>query len=98
MWAVERILRAGTWKGQRGMLVKWTGFVEPTWEFRANLTLTDAFKTFVAKYGEGDDVGEDGIGAYTGSKGKIRKLRKKRIKKKNTPLANSLHQYPREGR
>ncbi|KAG5964012.1 hypothetical protein E4U56_002515 [Claviceps arundinis] len=41
----------------------------------ANLTLTDAFREFVKKYGEGDDVGEAGTGGYTGSTGKKRKRR-----------------------
>ncbi|CCE34913.1 uncharacterized protein CPUR_08852 [Claviceps purpurea 20.1] len=73
MYAVERILRAGPWKGTRGMLVKWAGYKEPSWTHRANLTLTDAFREFVKKYGEGDDVGEAGTGGYTGSTGKKRK-------------------------
>ncbi|CCE31587.1 uncharacterized protein CPUR_05440 [Claviceps purpurea 20.1] len=73
MYAVERILRAGPWKGTRGMLVKWAGYKEPSWTHRANLTLTDAFREFVKKYGEGDDVGEAGTGGYTGSTGRKRK-------------------------
>ena len=52
MWAVERILRAGRWKNRRGMLVKWVGYKEPTWTWRANLTLTDAYKDLVKQYGE----------------------------------------------
>ncbi|CCE34682.1 uncharacterized protein CPUR_08618 [Claviceps purpurea 20.1] len=75
MYAVERILRAGSWKGTRGMLVKWAGYKEPSWTYRANLTLTDAFRDFIKKYGEGDDVGEAGTGGYTGSTGKKRKGR-----------------------
>ena len=53
------------------MLVKWMGYREPTWTWRANLTLTDAFKDFVKKYGEGDDVGEAGTGSYTGATGEV---------------------------
>ncbi|CCE31947.1 uncharacterized protein CPUR_05804 [Claviceps purpurea 20.1] len=75
MYAVERILRAGPWKGTRGMLVKWAGYKEPSWTYRANLTLTDAFREFVQRYGEGDDVGEAGTGGYTGSTGKKRRGR-----------------------
>jgi hypothetical protein len=73
VWAVERILRAAKWKNRRGMLVKWVGYREPTWTWRANLTLTDAFKDFVKKYGEGDDVGEARTGGYTGTTGKVNK-------------------------
>jgi hypothetical protein len=73
VWAVERVLQAAKWKNRRSMLVKWVGYREPTWIWRANLTLTDAFKDFVKKYGEGDDVGEVGTGSYTGTTGKVNK-------------------------
>ncbi|KAG6152553.1 hypothetical protein E4U11_007394 [Claviceps purpurea] len=52
-----------------------TTYKEPSWTYRANLTLTDAFREFVQRYGEGDDVGEAGTGGYTGSTGKKRRSR-----------------------
>lgn len=79
MWAVDKILRAGNWRGRRGLLVKWTGYSEPTWTWRENLVLTDAFRDFVAKYGDGDEVGEE-AGAHTGSTGKTRTSRGKNLK------------------
>jgi hypothetical protein len=71
VWAVEQILRAAKWKNRRGMLVKWVGYREPTWMWRANLTLTDTFKDFVKKYGEDDDMGEAGTWGYTGATAKV---------------------------
>ncbi|KJZ76224.1 hypothetical protein HIM_04306 [Hirsutella minnesotensis 3608] len=66
VYPVEKVLRAERHPKGRELLVKWDGYIEPTWEPRDNIKLTDAFKRFVATYGEGDDVGED-EGSRTGS-------------------------------
>lgn len=74
-WHVERILRAREKKIGRGkrreVLVKWTGFAEPSWEPRAELDETEALQEFEDIWGTGDNVGEP-EGARTGRGGKVK--------------------------
>jgi hypothetical protein len=58
-WQIERILRARRHRVKgRQVLVKWEGYVEPTWEPRAELEETAALAAFEELYGSGDGVGE----------------------------------------
>ena len=70
MWEVERIMRAELRPRGRGhrrdVLVKWRGYEKPTWEPRVNLEHTTLYNEFVARYGTGDGVGEEGVGTITG--------------------------------
>lgn len=43
----------------RRVLVRWKGFIEPTWEDRANLEENEALDIFENKFGRGHAVGED---------------------------------------
>ena len=74
LYGVEKVLRAQSFRGKRFVCVKWIGYKETTWEPRENLVLTDAFKRFIGKYGDGDDVGDSNVGSYTGSRSKKRPL------------------------
>lgn len=55
-FGVETILRCRTRRigrgGRREALVKWTGFVAPTWEPLVNVDQTDALRAFEARYGD----------------------------------------------
>ena len=51
---------------RRDVLVKWRGYEKPTWEPRVNLEHTTLYNEFVARYGTGDGVGEEGVGTITG--------------------------------
>lgn len=53
----ERVRRGRKWV--RRVLVKWKGFVEPTWEDRVNLEANKALDDFEKIYGKGDAVGEN---------------------------------------
>ncbi|KAI0991907.1 hypothetical protein K3495_g16280, partial [Podosphaera aphanis] len=70
---VEKILRAEKRPRGRGfrreVLVKWEQIEEPNWEPRASLEETEALDIFEAKFGTGDNVGEN-VGARTGRSGK----------------------------
>lgn len=68
LFAVEKVLRAKSFRGKRFVCVKWMGYKDTTWEPRENLVLTDAFKKFVMQFGDGDNVGEPNTGSYTGSR------------------------------
>ncbi|KAI0992660.1 hypothetical protein K3495_g15525 [Podosphaera aphanis] len=89
---VERILRAESRKIGRGrrrlLLVKWKDFAGLEWEPRENLEETEALDIFEAKYGTGDDVGED-VGAIVGP----RKITKRALltSAKLTPRIYSIH-------
>ena len=67
---VERILCAENNKRGRGrrreVLVKWTGYADPTWEPRENFEDTIALDKFKARFGSDDSVGEDNAGAMIG--------------------------------
>ncbi|KAI0996566.1 hypothetical protein K3495_g11617 [Podosphaera aphanis] len=84
---VEKILRSEKTKVGRGhwrlLLVKWKGFAEPTWEPRENLEETEALDIFEAKYGKGDNIGED-AGAIIGR----RKLTKRSLLAKSKTINN----------
>ena len=60
-WEIEKILRVeqSTWHGVRlhWALVKWTGYIEPTWEPLDEVQHSDAFGQFVAQFGPPGDVG-----------------------------------------
>jgi hypothetical protein len=56
-----------------GYHIKWVGYREPIWTWRAHLTLTAVFKDFVKKYGEGDDIDAARTSSYTGTIGKVNK-------------------------
>lgn len=75
-YRVERIIRARNKRVGRGhrreVLVKWTGYAEPNWEPRSSFEEAEELDAFEAKYGTGDEVGED-VGARTGVSGKRRK-------------------------
>ena len=47
-WEVERILRKRTKGRQRQVLVKWKGYLNPTWEPTAALANTEAYHVFEA--------------------------------------------------
>ncbi|KAI0995241.1 hypothetical protein K3495_g12940 [Podosphaera aphanis] len=83
LYAVEKILRAKSINGKRFVCVKWIDYKETTWEPRENLILTDAFKSFVKEYGEGDDVGEPNTGTYTGCRGKKSRRREVMLRNHN---------------
>lgn len=88
LWGVERVIRAehrGRGR-QRQVLVKWNGYLEPTWEPRSNLKNTDAFKAFVRKYGAQDNVGEDDAGARTGPRPRV-STRTRKQQTESAPLA-----------
>jgi RNase H-like domain found in reverse transcriptase/Reverse transcriptase (RNA-dependent DNA polymerase)/Integrase zinc binding domain/Integrase core domain len=76
-WQIDRILRAENKKVGRGrrrkVLVKWTGYAEPTWEPREEFENTEALQKFIDIWGEEDEVGEP-EGARTG-RGGVRKTR-----------------------
>ncbi|KAI1005865.1 hypothetical protein K3495_g2348 [Podosphaera aphanis] len=71
LWAyyVEN-LRAESFQEKRFVCVKYKDYKETSWEPRENLVLTDAFKSFIEQYGDGDNVGNPNTGSYTGSRGK----------------------------
>ena len=59
MWEVESILRAankrlgkGNSRLQRAVLVKWTGYQQPTWEPLEELRYTAALREFESRYGD----------------------------------------------
>ncbi|KAI0998741.1 hypothetical protein K3495_g9456 [Podosphaera aphanis] len=79
LYAVEKILRAESFQGKRFVCVKYKDYKETSWELRENLVLTDAFKTFIEQYGDGDNVGDPNSGSYTGSRGKKKPSLKKYI-------------------
>ena len=70
LYAVEKVLRAESFRGKRFVCVKYKDYKETSWEPRENLILTDAFKSFIEQYGDGDNVGDPNTGSYTGSRGK----------------------------
>ena len=47
-WEVERILRKRVKGRQRQVLVKWKGYLNPTWEPTAALADTEAYHVFKA--------------------------------------------------
>ena len=47
-WEVERILRRRTKGRQRQVLVKWKGYLNPTWEPTAALVNTEVYDVFEA--------------------------------------------------
>ena len=47
-WEVERVLRKRVRGRQRQVLVKWKGYLNPTWEPAAALTNTEAYRVFEA--------------------------------------------------
>ena len=47
-WEVERILRKRIRGRQRQVLVKWKGYLNPTWELTAALADTEAYRVFKA--------------------------------------------------
>ena len=47
-WEVERILRKRTKGRQRQVLVKWKGYLNPTWEPTAALANTEVYHVFKA--------------------------------------------------
>jgi len=53
-WQIEEILQAATKRkgGKRMLLVKWTGWKEPTWEPLEELRESHALKEFESKYGD----------------------------------------------
>jgi hypothetical protein len=63
-WEIERVMRVEktAWRGTElpWALVKWVGYVEPTWEPLDEVQHSDAFGRFREKYGTGWNVGEDG--------------------------------------
>jgi hypothetical protein len=77
-WEVDEILRARRKRVGRGsrreVLVKWTGYQDPTWEPRAELRDTEALSRFEAVFGDGDNVGYD-TGTATGRKTTHKNLR-----------------------
>ena len=67
---VERILYAENNKQGRGrhreVLIKWTGYADPTWEPRENFKDIIAIDKFKARFGSDDLMGEDNAGAMIG--------------------------------
>ena len=63
-WEIERIMRVDetTWRGTKlpWALVKWTGYIEPTWEPLDEVQHSDAYGHFEQTFGPGCGVGEDG--------------------------------------
>lgn len=63
-WEIEKVLRveSSTWYGTRlkWALVKWSGYIEPSWEPLDEIQHSDAFGRFVAEFGQPGDtaVGE----------------------------------------
>ena len=47
-WEVERVLRERVRGRQRQVLVKWKGYLTPTWEPTAALADTEAYRAFKA--------------------------------------------------
>ena len=47
-WEVERILKKRTKGRQRQVLMKWKGYLNPTWEPTAALVNTEAYHVFKA--------------------------------------------------
>jgi glycosylphosphatidylinositol phospholipase D len=49
-WEVEEILDSRRMRGRLQYLVKWRGFVDPTWEPEENLTEVEAVDTYHKRY------------------------------------------------
>jgi hypothetical protein len=95
-YEVERVLRAENRPRGRGfrreVLVKWTGYKNPTWEPRTYLENTIALEEFEAKHGKGDGVGEANVGSAIGRKRKVDKDPPKRVRARpKTASLGSLH-------
>lgn len=75
-YEVERVLRAerNSRRGgpRRELLIKWTGYEDPTWEPRVEFEHTDALDDFKRVWGTGDGVGEP-LGAHHGRRARTRR-------------------------
>ena len=47
-WEMERVLRERVRSRQRQVLIKWKGYLTPTWEPAAALADTEAYRVFKA--------------------------------------------------
>ena len=91
---VERILRAKKKRVGRGsrreVLVKWTGYAEPSWHPRSDFEDTEALEEFEKRFGKGDSVGEEDQEAITEPKKPTRRKNPKKATTSTNVICTTL--------